>query len=44
MKALASVGMDSFADHYPAQLSVGMRQRVNVARGIVRRHRHSADG
>jgi NitT/TauT family transport system ATP-binding protein len=34
MKALASVGMDSFADHYPSQLSVGMRQRVNVARGM----------
>jgi len=34
MKALASVGMESFADHYPAQLSVGMRQRVNVARGM----------
>jgi NitT/TauT family transport system ATP-binding protein len=34
MKALASVGMTSFAHHYPGQLSVGMRQRVNVARGI----------
>jgi NitT/TauT family transport system ATP-binding protein len=32
--ALKSVGMDSFIDHYPNQLSVGMRQRVNVARGI----------
>src|SRR5262249_14726796 len=34
MKALSSVGMERFADHYPAQLSVGMRQRVNVARGM----------
>jgi NitT/TauT family transport system ATP-binding protein len=34
MKALSSVGMETFADHYPSQLSVGMRQRVNLARGI----------
>jgi NitT/TauT family transport system ATP-binding protein len=34
LEALKSVGMDGFADHYPNQLSVGMRQRVNVARGI----------
>lgn len=32
--ALKSVGMEAFIDHYPAQLSVGMRQRVNVARGV----------
>jgi NitT/TauT family transport system ATP-binding protein len=25
--------MQTFADHYPNQLSVGMRQRVNLARG-----------
>ena len=33
-RALKSVTMESFADHYPNQLSVGMRQRVNLARGI----------
>jgi NitT/TauT family transport system ATP-binding protein len=32
--ALASVGMEQFADHYPDQLSIGMRQRINMARGI----------
>ncbi len=34
MRALKSVGMASFAQSYPDQLSVGMRQRVNMARGI----------
>ena len=34
MEALRAVGMASFARHYPNQLSVGMRQRVNMARGI----------
>jgi len=32
--ALKSVQMDTFADHFPNQLSIGMRQRVNVARGL----------
>ena len=32
--ALASVGMSAFGKHYPGQLSVGMRQRINMARGI----------
>ena len=32
--ALKPVGMVGFIDHYPNQLSVGMRQRVNLARGI----------
>jgi NitT/TauT family transport system ATP-binding protein len=34
MEALKSVGMADFVDHYPNQLSIGMRQRVNLARGI----------
>lgn len=32
--ALRSVGMDQFAQHFPRQLSVGMKQRINMARGI----------
>ena len=34
MHALRSVGMEKFANHFPNQLSVGMRQRINLARGI----------
>jgi NitT/TauT family transport system ATP-binding protein len=34
MAALQAVGMASFIDSYPDQLSVGMRQRVNLARAI----------
>jgi NitT/TauT family transport system ATP-binding protein len=34
MAALDTVGMVGFAQHYPTQLSVGMRQRVNMARSI----------
>lgn len=34
MSALEAVGMAQFAQHYPTQLSVGMRQRINMARGI----------
>ena len=31
---LAAVGMSEFAGHYPQQLSVGMKQRVALARGL----------
>lgn len=34
LEALAAVDMAQFARHFPNQLSVGMRQRVNLARGI----------
>jgi NitT/TauT family transport system ATP-binding protein len=32
--ALRSVGMEGFAEHYPGQLSIGMKQRINLARGV----------
>jgi spermidine/putrescine transport system ATP-binding protein len=35
--ALAMVGMEGFADRYPAQLSGGQQQRVALARAIVNR-------
>lgn len=31
---LASVGLDAFGDHYPAQLSGGQQQRVAIARSL----------
>ena len=34
MQALSAVGMEQFAGHYPKQLSVGMKQRINLARGM----------
>ena len=34
MRALQSVGMQAFAGHYPGQLSVGMKQRIQMARAI----------
>jgi putative spermidine/putrescine transport system ATP-binding protein len=34
-KALALVGLEAFADKYPAQLSGGQQQRVAIARAIV---------
>jgi NitT/TauT family transport system ATP-binding protein len=34
LAALTPVGMQDFTGHYPKQLSVGMRQRINLARGI----------
>ena len=34
LTALAEVGMEGFAQFYPSQLSIGMKQRINMARGI----------
>ena len=34
MSALQAVGMEGFAQFYPGQLSIGMKQRINMARGI----------
>jgi len=34
MRALEAVGLDDFADHYPGQLSGGMRQRAALARAL----------
>ncbi len=34
MEHLARVGLESFADHYPHQVSGGMKQRVSVARSF----------
>jgi ABC-type nitrate/sulfonate/bicarbonate transport system ATPase subunit len=37
MPLLAEFGLDGFADHYPSQLSGGMRQRAALLRTIVQR-------
>jgi NitT/TauT family transport system ATP-binding protein len=33
-EALAAVGLDDFAEHFPAQLSGGMKQRAQLARAL----------
>ena len=40
MDALELVGVETFAEHHPAELSGGMRQRVNIARVIAARPRY----
>ena len=35
MDALATVGLDKWAKHRPAELSGGQRQRVTIARSLV---------
>lgn len=39
MQWLSIVGLDQFADHYPSQLSGGMKQRVAIARALAVRPR-----
>jgi NitT/TauT family transport system ATP-binding protein len=34
MHSLSAVGMEQFANHYPKQLSGGMKQRINLSRSL----------
>jgi phospholipid/cholesterol/gamma-HCH transport system ATP-binding protein len=36
-EALKSLGLDKFADHFPAQMSGGMQKRLALARALVTR-------
>jgi NitT/TauT family transport system ATP-binding protein len=39
MQLLKTVGLESFADHYPWQLSGGMQQRVSLCRALIHKPR-----
>lgn len=38
-KALSSVGLKNFLDRYPNEISIGQKQRVSIARALIKRPR-----